>query len=181
MSAKLVGIALEVPGISATEKLLLVILADNTNAHTLRCDPSWASTAAKCCLSESGVRKVAKRLEDRGLLEVIHRPGTTNQYRVLPGDTLAGGLLPQSDRGGVTQSDRGSVTPGVTANRNEPENNRVDFNERARVAAVDRTREALTEGGHFWKPGGPDDGCAVCGILISTHGLQPSTTEEQPA
>lgn len=166
MSAKLVGAVLDLDGISATEKLLLVVLADSTNAATFRCDPGWARIARQTGLSESGARKVADRLVKKGLLEKSNRSGRTNTYRVLPRSTPDSTLLPQSDRGGATQGDRGSVTPGVTANQKEPEKNR----DRREHRSVDRARRQLLDGHHHWRPGtDPSGACAECGKQLTEH------------
>lgn len=85
--------------------LVLASLADQANDDGY-CWPSIASTAKRCRISERQVQRWVSSLVEQGLLEVRERPGTSNMYRILGGDThvtpdthVTGGVTPTS--GGV--------------------------------------------------------------------------------
>lgn len=58
---------------TAGEKLVLLMLADRTNADSGECYPSHSRLAADCCMSIGSVKNHIKSLEKRGLLKVIRR------------------------------------------------------------------------------------------------------------
>jgi hypothetical protein len=70
----------------ATQKLVLLILANRLNGSTGQCNPSIAGLAQDCSLSESACKVAIRALKERGLIEVIHqsRPSgrVANQYRL---------------------------------------------------------------------------------------------------
>lgn len=132
MSAKLVGQALTLRGLNPTEKLILIALADCTNTATGRCMPSipWLSEVAE--KSERTVQRWLRSLEDRRIIAVIPRAGTSNMYQVFPhggdmyvtttGDTgvRGGGVTPVSPRGDRALSPRGDtqMSPEPEGTRN---------------------------------------------------------------
>lgn len=59
--------------VTASQKLVLLMLANHTNGHTGRCDPSLPTLADECCMSKNTVIDAIKSLEKLGLLWVIRR------------------------------------------------------------------------------------------------------------
>lgn len=69
--------------LSATQKLVLVSLADQSNDEGV-CWPSIASLMRRTCLSERAVRNALRALEDVRLLRTNARDGSSNWYTVTP-------------------------------------------------------------------------------------------------
>ena len=69
---------------NAGEKLVLLMLANHTNSHTGRCDPSHKMLADECSMGVSTLRRHLEALEKSGLIEIIHRStegvNLPNQY-----------------------------------------------------------------------------------------------------
>src|SRR5690554_1419928 len=63
-----------IQGISATQKAVLISLADNANDDGV-CWPSIASISERTCLSERAVRSSLRKLEELGLLVSHQRSG----------------------------------------------------------------------------------------------------------
>jgi hypothetical protein len=93
--------------------LVLASLADQANDDGY-CWPSVSSTAKRCRISERQVQRWVQKLVDDGLLEVQERPGTSNMYRILGGDT--------HDTPGVTPMS-GEVRHPRHPNHKEPSKN----------------------------------------------------------
>ncbi len=130
MSVKLLSLVFDLDGITATEKIVLLFLADSTNAETQRCDPGWQRIADKCGLSKTGTRKITQRLIDKGYLSKTEREGKSNAYIVLPKGCNP---VAPSDLGvqprvtdGVQPTVAGGVQPRVAPNQKEPEDNRAE-------------------------------------------------------
>ncbi|WP_321865695.1 helix-turn-helix domain-containing protein [Paraburkholderia tropica] len=68
----------------ATQKIVLIALADFAQQTTGECNPSVRVLSAKCGLSASAVRKQIKALQAARLVDVISREGGV-AYRVLLG------------------------------------------------------------------------------------------------
>jgi len=79
-------------------KLALIALASRHNQETGRCDPSLERIAKDMRLSKRAVRDGLRELEEKGLLETVHRTAKTgrgkrnltNRYRLLPRANPAG-------------------------------------------------------------------------------------------
>ncbi len=86
---------------NASQKLVLLMLANHTNGHTGQCNPSHKRLADECCMSVSSLKVQIKALEDLGYLKIIRvkKDGVNmpNQYIL----NLNGG---GSDLGGVGQN-----------------------------------------------------------------------------
>lgn len=84
MSIKLMTMAWELD-IPVNMKLLLLKLADRANDDG-ECWPGQESLGKQCCLSERALRDNLKRLQEAGLIEVVHRRVgnrvKTNLYRL---------------------------------------------------------------------------------------------------
>jgi pyocin large subunit-like protein len=111
MSALLVGRALAVKGISSTDKLVLIGLADCTNTASGLCFPSvgWlAETVTET--TERTVQRSLRRLETRGLIATVKRPGTSSMYTVFPpgaagvGPSIAHHPAPGAPRGDICRA-----------------------------------------------------------------------------
>lgn len=63
------------------DRLVLLALADRAQADTGCCNPSMADIAARCGMSDRGARKVVRRLEASGWLEVDVNRGRGNRSR----------------------------------------------------------------------------------------------------
>lgn len=79
MSIKIIDAALEVP-CSSTDKLVLLVLANYANDEGINCWPSTATLQRQTGLSERAIRSSFRRLEQRGVLEVIHNMGRSNNF-----------------------------------------------------------------------------------------------------
>lgn len=70
MSIRYVATVLDhVDGLTATEKLVLVALADYTSDDTRECWPSIATIARRACCDRRTAQRRLKALEERGLIE----------------------------------------------------------------------------------------------------------------
>lgn len=135
MSVKLMTMVFEADErLKATQKLVMLALADHAADDGTSIYPSIQTIAYKTGLNESSVRKVLKELRD-GDLKLIkiarhytsHRP---NQYsinmtklasikRVLPDSTQEFGVLPRSTQGATKKHSRvlpRSTDPSITIN-----------------------------------------------------------------
>ncbi|MEL6963422.1 MAG: helix-turn-helix domain-containing protein [Pseudomonadota bacterium] len=84
MSIKLTTQIWEVRGLKATDKLVLLALADHANDEG-ECWPSMARLAEKCDMTPRGVRNVIRRLEDVGYVATETSSGrTNNRYTINP-------------------------------------------------------------------------------------------------
>lgn len=88
MSIRLMNLAWQA-GITSTQKLVLLALADWCNDDGI-CWPSIAKLSAKTSLSERGLRKVLRNLEELGVLDTEEKPGRGNLYQIKldPGTTF---------------------------------------------------------------------------------------------
>lgn len=127
MSIRLVAAALDVPGLTPVEKLVLVSYADYANAEGL-CWPSNDTAARRAELTPRGLRLVRRRLEEAGLLRVERSGGGRNRanvYRVtipVKGEPLFPVSVPERGNGGAVKGERGRAKGGtaVPPNRKEP-------------------------------------------------------------
>ena len=72
--------------ISSTQKLVLVMLADQANDYG-ECWPSAIALAEDCCLTDRSVRAALEALERQGLIEGDRRPGRATRWRMKVGST----------------------------------------------------------------------------------------------
>lgn len=88
MSIRLMNLAWQAP-LTATQKLVLLAMADWSNDEGI-CWPSIAKLASKTSLSERGLRKVIRSLEELGLVDTEEKPGRGNLYHLTldPGTTF---------------------------------------------------------------------------------------------
>lgn len=125
MSFRATTWAIDQRGVTALEKLVLIILADRHNNDTNRCDPSMALVAEDCGMSRASVIRCVKSLAKRGLLAIHQRwegPVQLTNFYTFNMKVLTG-VVADSNRGGCTQQ------PGVVADSNtnqelNPEENR---------------------------------------------------------
>lgn len=137
-------------GMSATQKLVLMSLADQANDDGV-CWPGMSRLMRRTCLTDRAIRAAIRWLEDAGLLVTTGRSGTSNVYKITVSNyqkshsTPERGSSPESDsapeRDSVTP-ERGSSHPGtsfreprnvVPPNRKEPSVNRKEPSAAARA------------------------------------------------
>ncbi len=70
-----------IQGLSGTEKLVLLALADNAN-DAGECFPSMSMLAQKTCVCERAVRNAIRDLEASGYVSSSSRAGTSTLYRI---------------------------------------------------------------------------------------------------
>lgn len=103
------------------ERFVLLALADYAN-DAGECWPALASVARKCCLTDRGVRKILRRLEDDGWLETEVGGGrhgcskyTINPERGSPRNVVPPGTRVQETRNQSAENpERGSAEPSRT-------------------------------------------------------------------
>jgi Helix-turn-helix domain len=85
MSIRVMSMVWENGPEKASERMLLLALADNANDAGGRCFPSVETLARKCCLSERQVQRVLRSLEEGGwiLVEFGNGRHVTNQYQIV--------------------------------------------------------------------------------------------------
>lgn len=84
MSVSAMAWAFGVQGVTSTQKLVLLALADHANEHG-ECWPGLTKLGAKCCLTRRSAYRTLGELRDLGLVAVIQdgtRAGETNRYRL---------------------------------------------------------------------------------------------------
>ena len=88
MSIRLMNLAWQAQ-LTSTQKLVLIAMADWSNDEGI-CWPSIAKLASKTSLSERGLRKVIRNLEQLGLINTQEKPGKGNLYQLTldPGTTF---------------------------------------------------------------------------------------------
>lgn len=72
-------------GMSATQKAVLISLADNANDEGV-CWPSIAAISMRTCLSERAVQNAIKWLVEHRILSVQSRSGRSTVYKVTPAE-----------------------------------------------------------------------------------------------
>ncbi|MFT7026895.1 MAG: hypothetical protein ACJAVS_001115 [Paracoccaceae bacterium] len=86
MSIALLNAAFAAPGLTAPEKMVLVVLANEVrDRHVDLCWPCMESIATKASMTVRGVRGVIRRLEATGLIQIAVKGGRglSNRYRIL--------------------------------------------------------------------------------------------------
>ena len=73
MSIRRILAALETADLPASEKLLLILLADHADDETGKCWPSQNYIARRSGLARSTINRTMKRLEGKGLIRIQHR------------------------------------------------------------------------------------------------------------
>ncbi len=70
MSIRMISAAIDLD-LSPSDKLILILLANNANDETGDCFPSQSYLAKRSGLSRGGVNRIIKRLETVNLIDVI--------------------------------------------------------------------------------------------------------------
>lgn len=84
MSIARMNLAWTARGLGANEKLVLMALADIADDQGI-CWPSMAHVGGKCDCSERTVRRVIRKLEERGLVATeISKGRSSNRYIIIP-------------------------------------------------------------------------------------------------
>lgn len=116
------------------ELLVLVKLADNANDDGTGCFPSQSTIARAVRLKRESVSRICRRLKEKGLVEIHHRAGRSNQYTLrltCDGKSQVGcDEESQVTCDGKSQGCDSRVTPPVTPGshitQREPSPNRKD-------------------------------------------------------
>lgn len=172
MSVAAMSWAAGVRGVSGTQKLVLMVLANRANAAG-ECWPSVPGLAADCCISERATRNALRELEAVGLVTTLAGGGRARQsiYRLAVTENPADGSetrheappLPTAETRHVVPEtrhvvpERGHVVPGkgheVPPNRKEPKGT-----DRNRESARERRATRLPAD---WRPTDRDRAFAV--------------------
>ena len=113
MSVGALGWAWGVRGISPTQNLVLLALADHADERGT-CWPGVKRMAEMACLTDRAVRSALRALAELGLVAVARRGGTSSSYRLLLGDAEARG--PGSGRASPPIGLRGGPERGSPLN-----------------------------------------------------------------
>lgn len=121
MSIAIMSQVWKLQGLSSTQKLVLLSLADNANDGG-ECYPSIAQIEARTCLSERAIRGAIRSLEAAGLVRTVARAGTSAVYFLTVSDAStpaadaapAPRAAPAADaaQGGTTCRGEGHDVPG---------------------------------------------------------------------
>lgn len=130
MSVQSITAALAVQGVTSSEKLLLIVLANYAD-HNMQCWPSHSRLAHDTCLSQRNILRIFASLEAKGYLTrkaryrknvrtsdmiSIHIGGDTTSPgvgtpRPHRGDTVSGGVGTPRRQGGDTMAYRTFIEP----------------------------------------------------------------------
>lgn len=76
-------------------KMVLLMLANHTNGHTMQCNPKHKLLAEECEMRVETLKSHLKRLSDLGLIEIVPQfmdgVQLPNQYRLTPENSMGGG------------------------------------------------------------------------------------------
>jgi hypothetical protein len=162
VSVLILSRAVEVQGLAASEKLVLLILANFADDGG-RCWPSVATIARKANLTERGSRRIIRRLEEAGHIRTEYSRGrTSNRYVVLSNPEGPAGLStpnPEPDAGSNPEArsafkpptrNAGAGQPGtaVPPNRQEPSDD--DDGRRASASFLEQVRRAANAPATQW-------------------------------
>lgn len=120
MSISHINAAIESSGLTPTEKLILILLANDANSDTGQCWRSQHRLAEIAGVTRQCVNKTVKALERKGMLSIENQfdedgRQRNNKVRL----HIVHPKVLQSDRGGVILDDRGGVILDDT-NTNDP-------------------------------------------------------------
>lgn len=117
MSIRVMSMVWENGPEKASERMLLLALADNANDAGGRCFPSVETLARKCCLSERQVQRVLRSLEEGGWILVEFGNGRhgTNQYQIVIEKVAYTPPVSSTTPGGDEPAGVTSATAGVTS------------------------------------------------------------------
>ena len=116
---------------NAGQKLVLLLLANHSNQHTGRCDPSHSKLAKECSMGVATLKRHLQRLSDLGFIEIVAKSSQgvslPNQYHL----NLEGV--------GPNRADPGpNRTEGVGPNRaTKQESFKQERNQQPRAIALD--------------------------------------------
>lgn len=85
MSTTIMSACWKLQGMTASQKSVLISLADQANDDGV-CWPSVGSISKRTCLSERAVQNAIKWLAESGLLSIHHRQGRSTIYTVTPAE-----------------------------------------------------------------------------------------------
>jgi hypothetical protein len=167
MAANLVGAVLQLKGLTATEKLVLVALANHCNSKTLRCDPGIELVAGEVGIDRRHVFRILGDLTQKGLL-IRHSGqgrGHHNRYAFPP--AIVGqrqpGLWDEKVTSAVTINQQGKgdisskekvtsthekVTPRSHSNRKKGKEPEVPYGRLDAAAAYRRALADLPQNGN---------------------------------
>jgi hypothetical protein len=83
MSTHILSACWRLSGMSSTQKLVLISLADQANDDGV-CWPSISRMSERTCLSDRAIRDAVKWLTESGVLSVEHRYNSSNVYTISP-------------------------------------------------------------------------------------------------
>ena len=102
---------------NSTDKLVLLALADHANPSG-HCYPGIALLSKKTDLSKRAIRESLVRLKKDGYVEVIHKLGKSNDFRLLTPALGAGGAAPGAVP--VLHLAQGGAAPGAPITVKDP-------------------------------------------------------------
>ena len=103
MSVRMMAAVWDRRGLKPSERLVLLAFADFADDKGA-CWPSMASVADMCEMTPRGVRGIVRRLEEMGLISVVHSQGRRSNVYQISGGTRNG--VPSSTRNEVLGSER---------------------------------------------------------------------------
>ena len=123
MSIKIMSMIWDRGPESQSERFVLLALADYANDDG-ECWPSIDGVARKTCLTDRGIQKIMRRLEETGWLEIDLGGGrkNCNLYRiktlnvVQPERSSPPNVVPKNPERGSVNPERGSAEPSITIN-----------------------------------------------------------------
>lgn len=146
MSVRAITAAMDVRGVSPTEKLLLIVLANYADEHN-RCYPSQSRLADEACLSRRSVTTILGDLQARGLITRVERKRPDgsrssdlitlhfdDQRMLGGGEAASGGVVKQLQGGGEAASHLTTFEPSFNQSSSSSSSS-----PRARAPSFDQT------------------------------------------
>lgn len=116
MSVEAQSWAFEVTGITAAQKVVLLVLANHAGHDGTNAWPSVATISRKSCLSDRRVISALRSLEEMGLVSRRERPGRTSVFDLCMTRLTPDGASPLTERHPCR-----SVTPPLTERHPTPD------------------------------------------------------------
>lgn len=116
MSVEAQAWAFEVTGISAAQKVVLLVLANHAGHDGSNAWPAVSTIARKACLSERRVISALRALEAYGLISRVERPGRSSVFNLRLDVLTPDGASPLTERHPCR-----SVTPPLTERHPTPD------------------------------------------------------------
>jgi hypothetical protein len=134
MSIKIMSMIWDKGPESQSERFVLLALADYANDDG-ECWPSIDGVARKTCLTDRGIRKIMRRLEETGWLEIdlgggrkncnLYRIKTLNVVHPERSSTL--NVVPKNPERSSLNTERGSAKPSITINEPSVDNSSLEI------------------------------------------------------